>query len=183
MGTPKQLLPYKNSTIISHVIQQAINSDLSGIIVVINSKVQDLDKEVTNHNINKFVSNEDAHLGLGLSIKKGLEALPTNVDAVMFLLGDQPEMSSLEINKLINSYHCKENRVIFQSTYYKTKGHPVLFEWSMIPYLLQLEGDIGAKKIIERFIEKVEFVEMDKNPIPDIDTISDYKKLIEKEAD
>ncbi|TWI58153.1 molybdenum cofactor cytidylyltransferase [Halalkalibacter nanhaiisediminis] len=182
MGSPKLLLPYKNESLISQVIQQVKYSDLDNFIIVINAKVEGLLQEVQNHRVDHFVLHEESHLGMASSIKKGLAKIPDYVAGVMFLLGDQPGMTSGEINRVLAGYKEKKNVPILQATYLGKPGHPVLFDRTIMPLLYEIEGDIGAKNILRQYKEKMKYIEMEKEPIPDIDTIEDYRSVMEKEG-
>lgn len=180
MGVPKLLLPLKGATIIGHVLSQALQTKLNGIIVVANGRNQELVKEIDKHSAHHIVKVEDAHLGLGNSIRKGLRRLPESADAVMFLLGDQPEITKEEMNKVIGYYQSTQQSLVVQATYFNKKGHPVLFDRRMFPFLEGIEGDMGAREILKNHKEKIHFTEMGKPPIPDIDTMEDYQKLLNR---
>lgn len=180
MGAPKLLLPLNETTIIGHVISEALQSDLDGMIVVANGHNQELVDEIAKYPISLLVKVEDAHLGMSNSIKKGLQLLPSSADAVMFLLGDQPEMTSAEINKIISCYQNEKDVLVLQAVYLHTKGHPVLFDRRIIPLLHYIDGDMGAREILKQHKEKIQLVEMGRPKIADIDTVEDYQKLLNR---
>ncbi|MCM3762861.1 nucleotidyltransferase family protein [Alkalihalobacillus oceani] len=182
MGSPKLLLPYKNESLISQVIQQVKHSNLDNFIIVINAKVDGLLQEVQNHGVDHIVLHEESQLGMAISIKKGLAQIPDHVDGIMFLLGDQPGMTSGEINRVLAGYKEQKHVPILQATYFGKPGHPVLFDRTIMPLLYEIEGDIGAKNILKQYKEKMKYIEMEKEPIPDIDTIEDYRSVMEKEG-
>ena len=77
---------------------------------------------------------------------------------------------------MIKEYQ-KKVKGIAASEYAATLGTPVLFHKKYFTELLQLKGQEGAKKIINRFLEDTVTVPFEKGNV-DIDTIEDYNELI-----
>ncbi|MBT2669003.1 nucleotidyltransferase family protein [Bacillus sp. ISL-4] len=183
MGEPKLLLPYKGKALIRHTLDECLKSKLDGIIVVVNPQIKKLVEESQIDGVNKVVLNDFSNEGMSTSVKLGLQSLPDSVQAAIFLLGDQPLMTSREINQIIRDYHHQPNCSIIQAEYQDGKGHPVLFKRNMFPPLLNIDGDEGGKSVITKFKEHVYYSELNRKIITDIDTPEDYKDLIEGEMD
>ena len=71
----------------------------------------------------------------------------------------------------------KTGKGIVASFYAETLGTPVLFNKKYFNELLNLKGQEGAKKIINRFLDDTASIPFEKGYI-DIDTEVDYNKLI-----
>ena len=181
MGKPKLLLPYKGKSIIRHVIDASMKSSLSGIVVVINPEIAELQKEASKMPVDQLVLNKEAEKGMSASLKAGLMNLSPATDAVTVLLGDQPLISADDINEVIRCYVNKEAPIV-QARYRSKRGHPVLFDRSMFPHLFKITGDEGARTVLNTFAEKICFAGMDKPYPKDIDTPEDYEQLLRKEA-
>ncbi|HZG59235.1 MAG TPA: nucleotidyltransferase family protein [Anoxybacillus sp.] len=182
MGKPKLLLPYKGKTMVRHVIDESIKSRLSGMVVVINPGIVELRNEVSRSYVSKLVFNEHAEQGMSTSLKAGVMNLPLKIDAAVVLLGDQPLVSSDDIDAVIRCYESNEVSLIVQARYQSKRGHPVLFDCSMFPHLLNVTGDEGARSVLKTFSNKIRFASIDK-PFPgDIDTPEDYEHLLWKEV-
>ena len=82
---------------------------------------------------------------MGSSIKTGLNHLSKKTDAFFISLGDMPMISENIYNQLIKS---KDNKEIIVPTYKGQQGNPVLFAKSMKEKIMDIAGDIGAKKNI-----------------------------------
>jgi molybdenum cofactor cytidylyltransferase len=182
MGKPKLLLPYKGKPIIRHVIDESMESRLSGVVVVVNPEVAELRNEVSRSCVSKLVLNEQAGQGMSTSLKAGLMNLPLTADAAVVLLGDQPLVSSDDIDAVIECYESNGGPLIVQASYQSKRGHPVLFDCSMFPHLFNVTGDEGARSVLKTFSNKICFARIDK-PFPsDIDTPEDYEQLLRKEV-
>jgi molybdenum cofactor cytidylyltransferase len=120
--------------------------------------------------------------GIASSIRCGLSTLleiTPAADGVIFLVCDQPHITSDLLKELV-SIHSKTHKPIIASKYANTLGIPALFDKSMFPELVNLQGDTGAKSIIKQYIEMVETVAFPLGII-DIDTASDYEELQKQE--
>jgi len=183
MGTAKMLLPYRGKSILQHVIDQGLSSSLSGISVVINPDVPGLYQDVSVTGVNQILINDQASDGMSSSFKLGLRSIPNHIKAVVFLLGDQPLLTSDEINKVVKDYYWQKDRpLIVQASYQGEKGHPVLFDKKMFPYLFDAKGDEGGRSVLKKFQKDVFYSEMGKKQIPDIDTLVDYEHLLREEV-
>ncbi|WP_371321677.1 nucleotidyltransferase family protein [Robertmurraya korlensis] len=183
MGTAKMLLPYRGKSILQHVIDQGLGSSLSGISVVINPDVPGLYQDVSVTGVNQILINDQASDGMSSSFKLGLRSIPNHIKAVVFLLGDQPLLTSDEINKVIKDYYWQKDRpLIVQASYQGEKGHPVLFDRKLFPYLFDAKGDEGGRSVLKKFQKDVFYSEMGKKQIQDIDTLVDYEHLLREEV-
>jgi molybdenum cofactor cytidylyltransferase len=173
LGQPKQLLPYKDSNLLQHIITEALKG-LPNVYVVLGSN-QEIIKDKLNQLPVAFVFNEDWETGMSSSIRCGIsQALIHNplLQAVILMVTDQPFVSSSLIAEMLNKYQQSRSPII-ACTYKETVGVPVLFDRQFFSSLLRLKGQTGAKKIVEQHIEQTQTI-----PFPmgyvDIDTPDDY---------
>ena len=92
--------------------------------------------------------------GQSRSVKAGLNALAPRsplhapLSAVLFLLADQPGVSPELLSALIQR-HRETLAPIVAPRHNGQRGNPVLFDAATFPEFAQLEGDIGARPIIQ----------------------------------
>ncbi|MFB3387506.1 NTP transferase domain-containing protein [Flavobacterium sp. LAR06] len=178
LGQPKQLLGYKDSTLLKNTIAEAFLVQDAAMIVVTGANKQLIEEELDPSRI-KVCFNPDWETGMSSSIVKGLNALLhvyPNCENCIFAVCDQPYVSSLVFENLIQE-HSKTGKGIVASSYAETLGTPVLFNKKYFTELAALQGQEGAKKIINRFLEDTASVSFEKGSV-DIDTEDDYNKLI-----
>jgi len=178
LGQPKQLLLYKNTSLLKYTISQASQVPNTAIIVVTGSNHKLIEKEITDPEI-KTIFNSNWELGMSSSIATGLKELLRlypDIQKCIFTVCDQPFITTIVFENLIKEYQ-KKAKGIAASEYAATLGTPVLFHKKHFTELLQLKGQEGAKKIINRFLEDTVAVPFEKGNI-DIDTIEDYNELI-----
>jgi molybdenum cofactor cytidylyltransferase len=178
MGTPKQLLKWKNTTLLGHAIETAKKSNASKTCVVIGANHNLISTKTNNYQVEVLV-NESWEKGLGSSIAFGVNHLlksDTNFDAVLIMLADQPLIDSIYLNSMINQFEVGKQQIVATSYNNSKQGVPVLFDAIYFEELSQLNDDKGAKRILQKYSEKVLTINAD-NMVSDIDTLEDYEKL------
>ncbi|MCR4031932.1 MULTISPECIES: NTP transferase domain-containing protein [Flavobacterium] len=178
LGRPKQLLKYKDSTLLKNTISEALKVEDSFLIVITGSNHDLIEKELNSPEI-LFSFNPEWENGMSSSIAKGIdELLLLNPDCEQCILAvcDQPFVTSSIFENLINEA-IKTGKGIVASAYSETLGTPVLFQKKYFQELLDLNGQEGAKKLIKKYTEDVVSVSFEKGNI-DIDTEEDYKTLL-----
>ena len=178
LGKPKQLLPYKGASLLQHAVTEAIGAALTPVIVVAGSNAELIKNELTSMPV-ELVDNANWQSGMASSIVTGLNFLLSRypeVDGVIFLMSDQPFVNATLLHELLQ-VHRTTTKLMVASSYNGTVGVPVLFHHSIFPQLLQLTGDEGARKLLQRHIEQVATVSFPQGDI-DIDTPGDYENLL-----
>lgn len=178
LGQPKQLLPFKNTTLLKNTIAEASLVPNSTIIVVTGSNHELIEKEVQTSKL-KITFNPNWESGMSSSIVAGLNELQLSypdIKNTILTVCDQPFVTTSVFENLINEYD-KTGKGIIASSYAETLGTPVLFDKKYFNQLLELKGQEGAKKIINKFLDDTVSVPFEKGNI-DIDTEEDYNKLM-----
>ena len=182
MGFPKPLLPFGEQTLAALLLKQILNSDLSPVIVVLGHKAEEIKKEIQKINDPsrlKLIYNPEFKKGLSTSISIGLSQIDPSLSGVMFLMGDQPLLTTKVINKLIREF-IKSPAPIVVPLYGKRPGNPVVFRTSIIPELLKVTGDTGGRELIKKYWDQVKTVSIRPQRIGwDVDIWEDYQKAKE----
>ncbi len=174
MGKTKQLLPFGDSTIIEQVVGNILESKVDETIVVLGHQARRIASQIAGKPL-KVVLNQDYHQGVSSSIKCGLNHASKISDAIMIFLGDQPLIGREVINRLVDEF-VRGSHGIVAPVYNRKRGHPVIFAAKYRAELARLEGDIGARGVIEAHPEDVLEVEASSaSIITDIDNESDYR--------
>ncbi len=117
------------------------------------------------------VRNPEFAGGLSTSLKRGIAALPSDLDGVIVCLGDMPLISGRHLDRLIAAFNPLEGRAIIVPTRRGKRGNPVLWSRRFFAEMADLAGDVGAKHLIGEHAELVAEVEMgDDAVLVDIDT-------------
>ena len=173
-GSPKQLLPWGEATLLEHVVDTVLESSVEDTLVVLGYRAEQIGAPLRDRPV-RSVINEDWQRGLSSSVKAGLQALPARYEACLFLLGDQPSVTTELINSMLKRYR-RTLAPIVAPSFRGWRGNPVLFSRSVFPELLVLKGDQGGREVILRHQDEVEMVEVEQeNVFLDIDTRADYE--------
>ena len=177
MGTPKQLLPWGKNIILQQVIDNAATSRLGKILLVLGAHADEIAGKITISSKTNIVVNHDFKDGMASSVKYGIKNAPSDTEAYMLLLGDQPFISSGIIDQLLDVYRTGKHGIIIP-VYQGKRGHPVIFDAKYKKELLSI-GDQGAKAVVNNHIPDIFEVNVETVDIlTDIDTPQDYQKAI-----
>jgi len=178
IGSTKQLLPFRDTTILGQVLKNARASLLSPIIVVLGYKASTIRKCIDFDGI-IVVENHDFRKGQSTSLKAGLSCVLEKTDGVMFLLGDQPLVDARTINLLIKVFRKSEKPMIVP-LFHGEQGNPVIIGKVLFDELMaSVRGDAGARVLFARYPELIYTVEVDSGCISiDVDTLKDYENLL-----
>ncbi|MGE5124249.1 MAG: selenium cofactor biosynthesis protein YqeC [Acidobacteriaceae bacterium] len=175
-GQPKQLLPWQGQPLIRHVAREAIKAGLSPVEVVVGAAGAEITAAIKDLPL-RIVNNQAWAQGMSTSIRAGLSALSEYVGGALFLQADQPQISSQLIHALVRAHQCSPSAIILPRVN-GNRGNPVLFDRSVFPDLLTLEGDIGGRSLFEKYPQF--WIEWgDPEILMDIDTPDDYQRLLE----
>ncbi|MGH7638774.1 MAG: nucleotidyltransferase family protein [Gemmatimonadaceae bacterium] len=127
-----------------------------------------------------YVTNPAPERGLGASIARGVAALPGESEAVVVALADEPALDARWIEAVIARYRAGReggHAAIVAPVFRGTRRHPVLFDRSVFAELSRLDGDAGARAVVERDPGRVALVEFDEPGTIDVDTPEDLARL------
>lgn len=116
--------------------------------------------------------------GMGRSIASGVAALPAGLHAVLIALGDMPNVQLKTCHALLAAFAAGDAARIVLPTYEGQRGHPVVFGVDHFPALRALDGDTGARSILNAQAHAVLALAVtDPGVLMDIDTPDDLTRL------
>ena len=189
MGTPKALLSWRNTTLITHQIRCLLAGGCDQIVVVLGHECTAISQEIeTQFSMDApiiLVCNIEYELGRATSIKQGVLAAPFDSRGFLLIGVDQPTENHI-VSKVI-SEHGFADTLITSPRYKGRGGHPVLFSSKLKSELLNIDDDTqGLKPVFENYrpsLNRVDFetplVGLDLN---DYDTYLRNYKLFSEDA-
>jgi molybdenum cofactor cytidylyltransferase len=177
LGQPKQLLHYKESTLLQIAIDAADEASAKHKLLVLGANSELIKKSIDLKSIS-LTENPDWKDGMSSSLNVALRQLlklDPEMDQIITVLSDQPFITSSLINALIAT-QTSSGKGIVACRYEDTLGVPVLFDKKYFDEILDLDGSMGAKKLIFQYPDDRDTVYFPEGKI-DIDTLEDYKKL------
>lgn len=175
MGQPKQLLPWQNTTLLGHTVQQLQNV-VNDVYVVVGARHTEIRSSITNTNV-QIIHNREWKKGMGASIAKGMAYLSTTTsyDAVLIVLVDQPLLGSEYYQKMLACFS-KGKHPVVATGYAENCGVPAIFDRSLFQPLQNLPEEYGAKKLIGKYKAQRKCLEAE-GAQQDIDTPEVYEQL------
>ncbi|MGD8567322.1 MAG: nucleotidyltransferase family protein [Gammaproteobacteria bacterium] len=147
-GSDKLLhrLPDNETRTVAELAARQLLDALPDSIAVIREHDSQL-KALFSHLGMPVVTNVDAHLGMSSSIACGVNSRPDATGWVI-ALADMPYIPSTVIIQVAQAL--QRDALIAAPVYKGQRGHPVGFSRHLFNELVNLQGDVGAKSIIER---------------------------------
>jgi molybdenum cofactor cytidylyltransferase len=181
MGGPNKLLAeIEGIPMVARVAQRLLASRARPIIAVLGNQADVVDAALGKLPVER-VRNPDFAAGLSTSLKRGIAALPDDLEGVIVCLGDMPLISGRHLDRLIAAFNPLEGRAIIVPTRRGKRGNPVLWSKRFFAEMAGLAGDVGAKHLIGEHAELVAEVEMDDDAVlVDIDTPDALQAFREK---
>ena len=178
MSPRNKLLELVDGTpVIAHVVDTALRSGADAVIVVTGFEPSRLEEAVRGLNVT-IVHNAFYEQGLSATLAIGLEALPSNIDGALILLGDMPKIKSKDLRALIAAFAARDGQGICVPVRHGKRGNPVLWGACYFAEMMALSGDVGAKQLLARHAEKVLEVPVSSDGIfVDVDTTADIERL------
>ena len=152
VGENKLTKKIQGVPLIKHSVKNILAAPIDELIIVLGYQKEIIEKLIDKNNKIKFIFNKDFESGVASSIKVGFNHLSKKTNAFFICLADMPLVNKNIYNELIKSM---KNNEIVVPTYKGQYGNPVLFSKSMKNSIMKIQGDIGAKDLIELNKDKV----------------------------
>jgi len=179
-GPPKQLIPFRGTTMLGWVVDQVQRATGLDEVVVVLGRAADQVRAQADFGAARVVENPVFGEGCSSSYRAGIEALNDNSVAIMIILGDLPGVTPEIMNQLAEAWR-EEEAPISLCSYEGRKGHPMIFAQSMFAQLVDLHGDKAAWKVVDANAPVVQEVHFNLPYPDDINTREDLEQLIGKE--
>ena len=172
-GTPKQLLPFGDTTMLGQVVRNANASRLDRVVVVLGRASGELRGSV-DFGRAVVVDNTAYGTGCASSLLAGMDAAGEDCEALVLLLGDQPGVRAEFVDAVLSEW--RSSRPWASVTSYGGElGHPFVFAREAFEQLRGLHGDKAVWKLIEAYPRRVRRAEIEAALPPDVDTPEDYE--------
>jgi CTP:molybdopterin cytidylyltransferase MocA len=173
-GAQKLLLDLDGTPMVRHVIEAASDGGSHQTVVVYST---DDVKNAVDGQV-ELVFNPLAQTGMASSLQAGLKAMRPEIEAAVVLLGDQPLVGGRTVAALLRAWRREGSRPAVAVA--KDEGGwspPVVLSRELWDQLFALQGDAGARQILEGRPELLDVVPAPGKP-DDIDTPDDYAKIV-----
>jgi len=143
----KLLALYEGKPMVQHALDMARAAGLRAITLVTGHEAERV-KALVGEGVT-LIHNPGYAMGLSSSLKAGIAALPAHIGAVVLLLGDMPLVKGETLAALLAAARANGEAQAFVPVHAGRWGNPVLLRRALFPSLLALNGDQGARKLLE----------------------------------
>jgi molybdenum cofactor cytidylyltransferase len=167
LGRPKQTLPFRDGTLLGHVVGVARACEFDQLVVAIGGAADDVRAAVDLGGADVVV-NDAYGEGCSSSIAAALGVVDERCDVLVLMLGDQPGVTAETVRELLAG---RDDAELAVCRYDDGRGHPIAFARSLFGALANLHGDKGVWRLVDQGAEDVPIA----GAIPlDVDTPEDY---------
>jgi molybdenum cofactor cytidylyltransferase len=166
-GGGKLMAPFRDGVLLDGALDAAFAAPVDSVCVVIGAD-PDLAARAAARGASVIVA-EDHALGLSASLKAGIAALPKDTAGALVLLGDMPKVPHAVLAPLVQAV---EAGALAAAPIFEGRlGNPVALSAALFPEVMALDGDRGARALIEGLGEALVRV-----PAPDAGILFDVDK-------
>ena len=174
MGAQKLLLPLGGRPMVCWVVDAALGSKATETIVVVGHEAGLVAEALQGRPVT-VVPNADYAEGMSTSLKAGVRAAGKACDALVFLLADQPFVTSALLDRLIDRF-AETKYAVVRPLLGNRPANPVLMSAALFPEILAQRGDLGGREILKRHAGEICLVPAnDPRLVTDIDSPADYE--------
>lgn len=176
LGQPKQLLPWKSTTLLNYVIDQVLVAGCEHCVVVVGANAIEVKSSLSTKYRSSVtpIDNENWQGGQSTSLRLGVQHVRDEFpkSPLLVALCDQPLIPTTHYRKVIDSI--TDALSVVATAYEYGGGVPACFAPQFTDELLHATKDNGAKDLIrQQSEEKVLLVDC-REARTDIDTATEY---------
>ena len=173
-GRTKQLEPLRGKPLAQHAIDAAVEAGLDEIVVVLGHDAEAVRDALHLPSSGRAVTNAAFATGMASSLGEGLRALASGSGAAVVLLADQPGITSTHIRSLIEAFEHRSSPIV--RLRFRSGPGPALLAREVWGEAERLDGDQGARVLMDRHPEWVEDVDIGGEAPADVDEPGDLER-------
>lgn len=168
-GANKLLCEVDGVAMVRRAVNAALASRCASVHVVTGHQAEAVEMALAGLAV-ACVRNPDHATGMASSLRAGLAALPAEADAAVVVLGDMPRVSGALIDRLIAAWDPRQPRIVAPVRAGR-RGNPILWPRAMVGEMSRVEGDVGARALLQEHADSLTWVEWEDDAIfADVDT-------------
>ncbi|MGP4753707.1 nucleotidyltransferase family protein [Agrobacterium pusense] len=169
-GASKLLAEFNGIPLVRRSAEVALGSTANTVIVVTGHRRFEIEAVLDSLRV-ECVENPLHESGMGSSLAAGVtRCRARGADAVLVMLADMPGLTSDDLDQLIATFCTADGEVVVRAMGDGTPGNPVIIPKSLFEAVAHLEGDVGARGVIEASSLPVVYVEIGEAALLDVDT-------------
>lgn len=175
-GSNKLLAPVGGVPMVRRAANAALASRCVGVVVVTGHDAAAVRQSLAGLEL-EFAHNAAHESGMASSLRAGLQALPGDIDAVVVVLGDMPCIDAGHIDRLVDAFDPQRGNIVVPMKLGR-RGNPILWPREFFAEMQQVQGDVGARELLQRHADRIDAAACDDEAIfADVDTPAALEQL------
>lgn len=147
MGRPKALLPYRDGTFLSHLVEITRHPKIGLTRIVVGAHGEEIERAAARPD-GEIIFNPDWPQGQLSSIQAALRSVSEGQsDGILLCPVDHPLVTAELVGLLIQQFYSGEKQIVVPK-YDGRRGHPMIFSRQLYPELLAAPADVGARAVV-----------------------------------
>ena len=170
-GGTKQVVELRGKPLAQHAVDAAVAAGADEIVVVVGHDAELVRSAIRLPVTGRFVENPAFASGMASSLAAGLHALEEAREAALVLPADQPGITPQHLRSLVEAFAARRSPIL--RLRFRSGPGPALLAREVWDEVSSLEGDTGARDLIERRPDLVEEIEIGGDAPRDVDVPED----------
>jgi len=112
MGEPKQLLPWKSTSLLNHCIDEVVKANVHQTVVVLGAYHEKIQATINQPKV-QLIINDNWEQGMSSSIAIATHQLQNkDIDGLLIVLADQPFVNTYYLNTLLEQFTPNQKQII-----------------------------------------------------------------------
>lgn len=168
-GSHKLLAAFEGEALVRRSTEAALAAKPARVLVVTGHRAEEIEAELVGLRVD-IVRNPDHAQGMSTSLRAGVSALGRGCDGIVVMLADMPHVTGGDVRLLLDAFAAAGGQAIVRAVSGGKRGNPVVLPRATFAAVMQLEGDVGARHIVESAGLDVVDVEIGEAAHVDVDT-------------
>ncbi len=148
-GPSKLLAEFAGVPLVRRSAERAVSSGANSVTVVTGYRHEEIKAALFGLDLD-LAHKPDFASGMASSQKRGFGApKPRRADGVLVMLADMPNVTAGDLTILIEAFRSAGGQAIMRAASQGKRGNPVILPRSLHEEVKRLEGDVGARQLID----------------------------------
>lgn len=147
-GAHKLLADFDGEPLVRRCAEAAVEAGVGTLHVVTGHRGEEIEAALSGVDCHR-VHNPAYEEGMASSLVAGLSALGSDAAGLLVMLADMPGVTADHLKRMTEAFRRAGGRAIVRATAGEKRGNPVILPRATFAAIRQLQGDVGARQIVE----------------------------------
>lgn len=169
-GKHKLLAEFEGVPLVRRLAMTAVSSNAASVIAVTGYRKSEIEATISDLPL-ALAFNPNYGSGMASSVVVGFSTEAVRkASGAMVMLADMPGVAVEHVDALISAFRNASGKAVVRAVSRGQSGNPVIIPRSLYAAVLRLEGDVGARRILETSGVRVMDVDIGDSAYLDVDT-------------